>query len=426
MKSKKNNLNIKKILIIFLILQPFIDVVTYFTSSNFSISFGIIMRSVFLVFLVLYSIKEFKLKDSYKMYIYFVFVAIYLGLYLLFFSNKTYFLNNIIYTFKSFYYPVSLVLIYNIFKLKKIKIDYKVFSIIFMIYICVILFADITNTSNLSYNHSKVGNIGWFMSANEISAILSFLMPFMFLNLIEIKNIMLKSFLVIVIVSIIITIGTKGPIISLLIILTIMFIRIISKTIKSKKYKELSIIIISIIVMLIIFLNVFKITPFYKNLVIHYSFLEMDSPFEIFQDYKKFDHFIFSERLTFLSYADKAYDRSDAITKLIGLGYYIESSPGKFKEKLIEMDTFEIFYRHGIIGFIIYFIPSLYLFVVLFKNNVKKLNSETIAFLESIFIISLFSLIIGHTLTSPGVSVFVSIILINFIYMGRENLNDKN
>ena len=62
-------------------------------------------------------------------------------------------------------------------------------------------------------------------------------------------------------------------------------------------------------------------TNFNKNLEVHLDFLEVDNVYEVFTDYKLIDHFIFSQRLTFLENKHKLYEQSNLYEKLNGIGY---------------------------------------------------------------------------------------------------------
>ena len=74
------------------------------------------------------------------------------------------------------------------------------------------------------------------------------------------------------------------------------------------------------------------------------------------------------------------------------------------------MDYFDIFYRHGILGFIIYFTP-----IFIYLNERKKTNYDAYTNLNInlsiclIFILAFFS---GHIFIAPATSIIVSIIFV--------------
>jgi hypothetical protein len=91
---------------------------------------------------------------------------------------------------------------------------------------------------------------------------------------------------------------------------------------------------------------------------------------------------------------------SDIDDKLLGIGYTENI-------KLSEMDLNDIFYRQGIIGFIIYFVS---IFYILFING-GKINTK---YLLSVLLILLTATIVGHIITAPAVSTFSAYIMCLF------------
>ena len=182
---------------------------------------------------------------------------------------------------------------------------------------------------------------------------------------------------------------------------------------KSKKYKY---IIISSLVSIICILSSLFIIPktsFYKNLEIHKNYLGLNSYLDVFTDYKLIDHFIFSQRLTFLSNTNKNYLNSSVPEKVFGIGYIENYGKDSVSLKTIEIDYFDILYRHGI-GFIIYFMIVIPYFVNVFKIKDKSLyNLELKVSVLLILILSFFS---GHVLLSPSVSIFAAMIIQGGLY----------
>jgi len=85
---------------------------------------------------------------------------------------------------------------------------------------------------------------------------------------------------------------------------------------------------------------------------------------------------------------------------------------------MIEMDPFDIFYRHGVLGFILYFGSIGYIIIL----NKKKFNCEYILPMFLILFVSFFA---GHVFTAPAVSIFVSIILLKFIIGSDDKMKKK-
>ena len=62
------------------------------------------------------------------------------------------------------------------------------------------------------------------------------------------------------------------------------------------------------------------------------------------------------------------YKKSSIVEKLVGLGHVIEIKSGISTDKTIEMDQLDIFYRHGIVGTILYFGQLIMLIGVIIKS----------------------------------------------------------
>ena len=82
-----------------------------------------------------------------------------------------------------------LILFLNI---KDIKIDNKILVMTMFIYIILIFIAVVTNTGFNSYDIAKKGSLGWFNSTNEISGIISILLPITVAQFMNKKNIVIR------------------------------------------------------------------------------------------------------------------------------------------------------------------------------------------------------------------------------------------
>jgi hypothetical protein len=277
-----------------------------------------------------------------------------------------------------------------------------------MIYLFLIFIPSILGISDTSYAYSKVGSIGFFNSANSIGAILSICLPSILIYFKEEK----KSFIFIILFFvlffyILLNIGTKTPVLCVLLIL---FSNLIYFIITNKE-KRIYLIILSVIVISLSILIVPK-TSFYKNIKIHLDFLNVNNVIDVLKDEELIDHFIFSQRLTFLKRTNNSYLNAPITSKIIGIGYIENYATDNLNLKTIEMDYFDIYYRHGIFGILLFFYP-LYKFLkdkkVKIKDNFYKLNIYISVFL--IFILALFS---GHVFVTASTSIFVCLIFYYF------------
>lgn len=159
-------------------------------------------------------------------------------------------------------------------------------------------------------------------------------------------------------------------------------------------------------------------TNFYKNIKIHTKYLKITNVKQVFENEYMFDHFVFSQRISFLDKVESRYEKAKITKKLFGMGY-VKKNSQKYKE--IEMDYYDVLYNHGIIGFILYFSIYIYVLFRVFKNIPKKINFVSIMKYLSLFFILILSLFSGHIITRPAVSIYIVIIIIDLLK--KENID---
>ena len=399
--------NISKLLTIFILLQPVLDLITGVCVNllNINITLGIIIRILFLGLLMYTTV--FIYKKKFSLYTYLA-LAIYSILYLI---GIIIYKDGVVFyelqgLLKAIYFPIVLISLYDL------KDEYQIskqtlFKTLF-IYLVLILIPNALGLGFESYKITKSGSLGFFNAANEISGIISLLTPIMFVIIKDLKNKVLKVVYALIYLIVILTIGTKTPLLTLLITIGFTYLYYMIHCIKKKTYKPLAITGIAIVVALSSLLLILPKTNFYKNIKVHLDYLEVDNVFEIFQEYELVDHFIFSQRLTFLDNKSIDYIESSTYEKIFGIGY---TEKGE-QTKLIEMDYFDIFFSHGIVGAII--IIGIYLYI-LYKvlSTDRKIDFENYMVKLSIFLILLLSFFTGHIITAPAVSIIAVILILD-------------
>lgn len=403
--------HIEKILLIFIYIQPILDVTTGITQNIFKINItaSSIIRLFFLFFCIYYILILDKVKEKKKNIIYLTLITIYTILFSLItvifkdINALSYELKN---TINTFYLPIVLLAIIDMFKQYNIKLKIKNIIYLYMIYIIFILIPNITHTGFQSYAIAKVGSSGWFTSANSVGNILSILLPFIILFTIKNKK---SIILLLPTIYVFLSMGTKVPILSLIVCILTTLLFYIIKWIKEKQNKQLIITTLITIILSITSIIILPKTTFYKNIQIHKEYLGFENYTEILTNYELLDHFVFSQRLTFLTNTHTNYMKSNILQKTFGIGYIENYGTEEISTKTIEIDYFEVLYRNGIIGFIIFFsilIPNI---IKILKQ--KEKNIENIELKTSILLILLLSLFSGHILITPSVSIFVALII---------------
>lgn len=403
---KKILSNFNKIFLIFLYLQPFLDVTSgVLLHFGYSVTISSIVRLTFMFFCYIYLF--FYVKDK-KVNIYLLLLGLYFVMYTITIlitkgtSALTYELKNLLTTY---YFVVLLLTLIKAYKSK--KLDFKNLYIIYTIYLLLVFIPNLLGIGFDSYWHSKEGSVGWFLSANVVGSILSILLPLLIINIKKI-NISL-IILTIINLYVIFGIGTKVPVLSFIIIIITNIIYYMISLVKKQQYKKLSIIILPIIIIIALSISIFPKTSFYKNIVIHINYLEEKDNGNISTQHIV-DHFIFSQRLTFEEKTRKAYNESSFLEKFYGIGYIENYSTDKVRLKTVEIDYFDVFYRHGIIGFILFFTPVIYVIYKIIKD-IKNINYRDLNIILSIVLILLLALFQGHIFVTPANSIYVSLIL---------------
>ena len=411
--------NINTILSLFILIQPILDLITGIGlhMSNLNLTLGITVRMLFLIFIVYICIFVYKKKKTllYYLAIFLYFIMYVLSIY--FFKDGVGLFSEIQGFIRGFYFPLVLVSLYQI--KDEIRISNMTLFTSLFIYLVLIFVPLIFNQGFKTYQITKAGTLGFFNSANEISGIISILTPIMFIILSTKKNVILKLLLCIIFSVVILMIGTKTPLLSLIITLMVAIVWITIKSIKQKKYKVVFPIIIITLIGSISLILVAPKTNFYKNIKIHLDYLKLDSVLDVFEDKKLIDHFIFSRRLTFLEKKSKIYNNSDTYQKLFGIGYLKNNNHKTIKA--IEMDYFDIYYSHGLIGFILFFSVYLYVLFDIFKNKFSSKYDKVMTYL-SLFLIMVLSLFTGHIITAPAVSIIAVVILLNLVKKDKKDL----
>ena len=408
--------NINIIISLFVILGPVIDLLTGLSTNktNLCISLGIIVRTIFLLFIVIVSIFIFKKK---KLIIPYLIIGLYFVFFLI--GNILYkdnvLINEIHGFIRTFYFPILLITMYSIND--NVRISKMLLFTTLFIYLLLIFIPMIFGIGFQTYDITKVGTLGFYDSANEISGIISLLTPIIFIIFFNTKNNIVKFFFFILYLIVILMVGTKTSFITLVITIITSFIYLVIYSIKKKTYKNLiKISLITIIGIVVISLIVPK-TNFYKNIETHLDYLKVDKVTDIFKDEKLIDHFIFSQRLTFLNDKANIYSNANNYQRLFGLGYTKDNKT----MKLIEMDLFDVYYNHGIIGFIVFITITLYVLINVIKKRSKSNYEKYMLSLSALLIIVL-SYITGHIITAPAVDIIAVIILLSLMKRNKKEL----
>ena len=396
----KNN----KLVTILFILYPFIDLLTALQVRYFSfpVSIGIVFRG--LIILMLFGMVVFKNNSKYRSFTigYFILLMVYGGIYFLTKLDSNIF-KEAVSIFKMFSLPTILLLLLNFYD--ELGIDKRsIKNILYIngyVFALLLVIAFITKTGNLTYplKYHLKGYMGYFYAANEISAIAVILFPFMYE---KIKNSIFFKIVGLISAVIFLMIGTKTVLIG--IGLTTIYYVIVSLIKKQNR--------LLYICFMILILSFAYFSPAYQNIktrrdrINENLMIKEDTLLAYNTDDTSNKDIISSGRNEFLKDNNKVFKKSNLNEKLFGIGYT------KYDLRLVEMDVCDIFYRGGIVGFIIYLIPFIYIGLLIIKKIFTKFNLNIANSYLGLGFGLMLAILSGHVLVSPAVNIYLALIIL--------------
>lgn len=458
----KKNKMFEMFINVFVILQPFFDILTSLMvrNSGSSLTVGMLVRALFVCFAAIYILFFYDGKHKKLISCYFVGTGAYgiVNIALSAYYNGTgTIVENGKMFFKMYYFVFVLLFFYAIYQKNKYVVKDWVLSLVFATYTGSILLSAITNTSFVTYLYAK-GYCGWFYAGNEVGAIVSILAMVAFIYSVSSKNIIVKIALPVLLCFAGVYIGTKVPFLACtgVIVLTLILSGLTS-FIKTDK-NSIKTFASSICVLLVMVILFFANSPVKQNnnVMMNEHFdshvtekLESDENEDVSsivsdpensassnnEDEKDNDdkpnklflvaNWLLSDRLVMSKPAFNEYTNGTTLQKLFGLGYAFKTGAGIYSNQ-IEMDYFALLINHGIIGFLIHLVPVIifaFICVKHFFKNIKNFFSmgTEIGYIYSILIALCCAFIAGHVLVSPSVSIYLAILIIKLFAALESN-----
>lgn len=470
-----------KLLLLFIVLQPVLDILTYLSIRmlDISLTVGIIVRILFMGVSLWFIF--FGNSSKLKKYVigYLIALAVVFGIGLLY----NYFAKPIFNPFlelqflaKTVYFSVMLSSYLLLFTTLE-KVSFVRLRILKAIYIAMLIvstsmfLAVLTGTASETYEWNKFGFKGWFYSGNELGSIVAISFPLVYLyTLKKVENIRKAYYFIPLIMLAIVSIllGTKVGYFAVLgaalIVFFSYFIYWIIHFFKQIKEPLIHLRLISSLVFLILLLAVAPFSPAFTNVSGDVGQIneeresaqqedgnqnggdteEENSGQQESEDGETVGgndaaaalgeqalmespilQIILSSRNIYFSHIYGMYEEAGPVQQLFGMGY-----AGNYEEirKLIEMDFFDLFFSFGILGIILILVPFLMiigLFIkLLFQAPGKILHPENILVLLSIGFGTGIAFLAGHVLYAPAVNIYLAVsivlLMINMLKMNRE------
>lgn len=443
-KNIISKINFTNIFLLYIIMQPVIDIITSLCVRNISekLTLGVFIRTIFVLYLMLYTIIKTDKKNKYQILIYYSFIALYCIVYLINSVSKYGF--SILFAeikglIKTFYFPIVLASLLILSKQEKYMSKQKYLNISLAIYVLTIVICKIFNVGYPTYPFKEnIGTIGLFYAGNEISAIIAMLSPVCFAIFISQKFSIINAVLCALTVFAMLEVGTKVAFISIigLIILTliVLVVKLFKKEGKNIYKQFITLLLIGIITTLFVGNTSggknFGIKPMlFKQSSYNQS---LDSKKNKKGNKKTDATSLLSGRNNFLDANIKRYNQSSIMDKLVGMGYLYPTKNVVQERKLVEIDYFDIYFCHGIFGTVIYVAPLAIIIFILIKkffanfiDNIK--NNKLIFTIYSVLIGFGIALMAGHVFTAPAVSMFLVLIIFeifSILYYEKDKKNE--
>ncbi len=373
---------------IFLLISPVIDLLTQsnIIKTNYY-SIGLIFRGLFLISIIFLTIFTYKKKKLFIPYsILFIYFIIYISGSILY--KDTYsVIKDIQGLIRVFYFPIIFLSLYSL--REEIRISKYTLWTTLCIYTLFLYILFITNNQSLLKDYF------------ELKGIISILVPFIFIMTSNTNNILKKIIIFFIFISTSFILKSKTILLSFYITLFFTIIFYIKNQIQERNIKQ-------IIVLLLLSI----ITLSSMNIIIPKIILKNNNKItisKIIKDEELLNKYIMNQRLTRLKKKALIYKESNIFQKFFGIGYY----KNKEEINIIKMDYFDIYYSHGLIGFLVFFIIIL---IILYKVLEKTSNEDYEKYMYhiSLLLVIVLSLFSGSIITSPSSSL-ICIILILFL-----------
>ena len=381
---------------IFLLISPVIDLLTQsnIIKTNYY-SIGLILRGLFLISIIFLTIFTYKKK---KLFIPYSILLIYFIIYIsgsILYKDTFSLVKDVQGLIRVFYFPIIFLSLYSL--REEIRISKYTLWTTLCIYTLFLYILFITNNQFLLKDYF------------ELKGIISILVPFIFIMISNTKNILKKIIILFVFIGTSFILRSKTILLSFYLTIFLTIIYIIKRQIQERNIKQIILLIfISIITLSSMTITIPKIIlNNHKNLTIS----------KIIKDEELLNKYIMNQRLTRLKKKALVYKESNIYQKLFGIGYYKD----KEEINIIKMDYFDIYYSHGLIGFLLFFIIILIiLYKVLDKTKYEDYNNYM--FHISLLLVIVLSLFSGSIITSPSCSLICIILILFLTNHKKKNL----
>lgn len=431
--------NIAMLFVVFVLLNPIIDAINGLLLLNgLNLFFSLVVRSGALLAALLYVVFYLRprLIKDYAIVLYAM--LLYMTLRILCpadsFAGLFQQAQSVV---KLFFYPMTLYVLYILFKRQKIFFSLKPLLVVAVFYTIILLVSLATNTAAHSYSSLYYhGWSGWFFSANELGAVLGALSLTVMVILAKLpQRLKIYGFLLgaaFTLASLLV--GTKVPLFAIaisalaLMVIAIINMLIFKDDIQTRQRARQMIKALSLFVVLPL-LILFPVSPIAENLGFDLgSLIHLggggDQAAPIDKTSEEISRSL-DGRADKAAHLHVAYLEAGALEQAFGFTMVDEGG----EIYTAENDYLDIFYRFGFIGMLLYLTFPLVVLYQLFKNiSIKKIfkNYELAAAIMGAVLLLGAAYISGHVISAPPVSFYVAFLSISALAgLGHQSKNNR-
>lgn len=456
---------IQRILLVYLCLQPVIDIGTsLLVRSGVHLTFGVVLRAFFLFFAGVYLLFFYKGSKKKLIVAYIAALCMYVllqfGL-LLVGGGAGALLTNLKETVKVFYFPCVLLAFWALYRQYGYLMPDKPLVRIAVFYTLTIFISFVTNTSFQSYTGN--GYCGWFYAANEISAITIILSPLVFYhytsgNALEtIKTgggrralmIAVGAASVLLMLFASVYLATKAALLGVATYLICFLVWSVFRLEITRDRLYLFRMIAAVVMIVLLAGLYLAASPVKKHLTermtwFHYVQVERTTvpttvntvdtadttqttappPIRDTREYRV-ANWLLSSRLSNSRSVLFQYLESGPAFKLLGIGYANLPEYQYNVEIAVEMDFISVFYRHGVVGLLLFAAPFFALLATAIKRSFRSLKACLASLtwctcLYQVMIGFAVGFLTGHTFVAPAVSIYIVFMTVKLLAVSER------
>lgn len=438
------------ILAVYILCQPLIDVLTGLGAEfGHSITVGVVVRSLVVVLAFLYAVfvSDFPGKKRWMIAtgVFVVYLTLFMA-YMFSLGGFSLAIGNVKETVKTFFAPFVFLFLWSVYKQYGYLVTTEVIAWAGGLYASVIPIAVLTGTSLESYVSSGYGERGWFYAANEVGCIMALTAPFTIYHCAKAfptvtkKNWWKGALSAWALIAVAVSanfLGTKIIFGFTALYCAAAFIWLLVQAVRepSRAHTIQLIAVAAVLVLtLVIYFLGSPLQRYFTQIYIPWLPRNPENTVDTWAEAiahacrgtwlyelierndtaQRIDQ-ILSRRFIGASPAVQVYTEGGILAKLLGIGYATAPSYSREMYFMVELDPLAVLLRHGIVGFVIYYVPYLafvvWAIVQFFKYPAQRLGSLRYS---TILYCSLagfaISVIAGHALVSPAVATFILVV----------------